>query len=242
VVGDIDPVTTLRWILRYFGPIPAAGRSRRARSTAPAGPAPAVRRQTVTGPVPTGAVHACYLLPADGSREADAADLALAVVGRGARSRIGERLVRRDQTAATSRFRLVRLTGAASLGWLDVPAAGDVPADVLTEAIDAEIDRFAAEGPTERELDRVRAQTERAWLDRFATVGGRADELCRFTLQAGDPGLAARAVDRMLTVRADEIRRVARRWLRPENRVLLAYRPESPATGHAHPVPVGATV
>lgn len=61
---------------------------------------------------------AAYRLPHDGTRECDAADLALTVLGGGESSRLHNRLVRRDRTAVAAGFGLLRLAGAPrSAGW-----------------------------------------------------------------------------------------------------------------------------
>jgi predicted Zn-dependent peptidase len=168
---------------------------------------------------------AAYRLPEDGTRACDAADLALTVLGGGESSRLYNRLVRRDRTAVAAGFGLLRLAGAPSLGWLDVKASGDVEIPVIEAAVDEELARFAEEGPTPEEMERAQAQLEREWLDRLATVGGRADELCRFAVLFGDPQLALTAVERVLQVTAEEVRAVAQARLRPDNRAVLVYEP-----------------
>lgn len=168
---------------------------------------------------------AAYRLPEDGTRACDAADLALTILGGGESSRLYNRLVRRDRTAVTAGFGLLRLAGAPSMAWLDVKTSGDVEVPVIEAAVDEELARFAAEGPTAEEMERAQAQLEREWLDRLGTVSGRADELCRFAVLFGDPKLALTAVDRVLEVTADEVQEIAKARLRPDNRAVLVYEP-----------------
>jgi predicted Zn-dependent peptidase len=88
-------------------------------------------------------------------------------------------------------------------------------------------------------MERAQALVERGWLDRLATVAGRADELCRYAVLFGDPQLAFTAVNRILDVTAEEVRAVAAARLRPDNRAVLAYEPvtsedpSGPAGGQA---------
>jgi predicted Zn-dependent peptidase len=73
---------------------------------------------------------------------------------------------------------------------------------------------------------------EREWLDRLGTVAGRADELCRYAVLFGDPQLALTAVQRVLEVSAEDVQKVAKAKLRPDNRAVLVYEPtvaEAPA-------------
>ncbi|MCC9309239.1 insulinase family protein [Kitasatospora sp. RB6PN24] len=230
VVGDIDPEQTIAWVEKYFGTIPSHDGKQPPRD----GSLPEVIgrevRELVEEEVPARALMSAYRLPHDGTREADAADLALTVLGSGESSRLYNRLVRRDRTAISAGFGMLRLSGAPSLGWLDVKAAGEATIAQIELAVDEELARFAAEGPTTEELERAQAQIEREWLDRLTTVAGRADELCRFAVLFGDPKLVNGAVARVLDITADEVRAVAAARLRPDNRAVLVYEPVAAST------------
>ncbi|EFL18096.1 zinc protease [Streptomyces sp. C] len=232
VVGDIDPERTLAWIEKYFGTIPAHDGKQPPRD----GSLPEIMggqlREEIVEEVPARALMAAYRLPHDGTRECDAADVALTVLGGGESSRLHNRLVRRDQTAVAAGFGMLRLAGAPSLGWLDVKTSSGVEVPAIEAAVDEELARFAAEGPTAEEMERAQAQLEREWLDRLGTVAGRADELCRFAVLFGDPQLALTAVQRVLDVTAEEVQAVAAARLRPDNRAVLVYEPLAGAEAH----------
>ncbi|WP_431962562.1 M16 family metallopeptidase [Actinacidiphila sp. bgisy160] len=229
VVGDIDPEQTLAWIEKYFGTIPSHDGKPAPRDGSLPGVIGGQLREVVEEDVPSRALMAAYRLPHDGTREADAADLALTALGGGESSRLHNRLVRRDRSAVAAGFGLLRLAGAPSLGWLDVKTSSGVEVPAIEAAVDEELARFAEEGPTPEEMERAQAQLEREWLDRLATVGGRADELCRYAVLFGDPQLALTAVKRILDITADEVRAVAAATLRPDNRAVLVYEPTGSA-------------
>ncbi|MFJ1866303.1 M16 family metallopeptidase [Streptomyces sp. NPDC088097] len=225
VVGDIDPVRTLAWVEKYFGTIPAHDGKQPPRDGSLPEVMGAQLREEIVEEVPARALMAAYRLPHDGTRECDAADVALTVLGGGESSRLHNRLVRRDQSAVAAGFGMLRLAGAPSLGWLDVKTSSGVEVPAIEAAVDEELARFAAEGPTAEEMERAQAQLEREWLDRLSTVAGRADELCRFAVLFGDPQLALTAVGRVLDVTAEEVQAVAAARLRPDNRAVLVYEP-----------------
>ncbi|MFJ9458697.1 M16 family metallopeptidase [Kitasatospora sp. NPDC101447] len=229
VVGDIDPEQTIAWVEKYFGSIPAHDGKQPPRSGELPDTIGRELREEIHEDVPSRALMAAYRLPHDGTREADAADLALTILGSGESSRLYNRLVRRDRTAVAAGFGLLRLAGAPSLGWLDVKTSGDATIAQIDAAVDEELARFAAEGPTPEELERAQAQIEREWLDRLTTVAGRADELCRYAVLFGDPKLLNDALPKVLDVTAEEVQAVAKARIHPDNRAVLVYEPTADA-------------
>jgi predicted Zn-dependent peptidase len=225
VVGDIDPEQTRRWVEKYFGSIPSHDGKVPPRDGT--GTLPdifgAELRVEVQEEVPARALMAAYRMPRDGTRESDAAEVALTVLGDGMSSRLYNRLVRRDRTAITAGFGLLRLAGAPSLGWLDVKASGDAEIPQIEAAVDEELARLGVQAPTAEEMERAQALLERGWLDQLSTVAGRADALCRYTVLFGDPQLAFTAINRILDITAEEVRAIAAARLRPDNRAVLVY-------------------
>ena len=223
VVGDIDPEQALRWAERYFGSIPSHDGKVAPRD----GTLPAVigaeRRVEIEEEVPARALMAAYRLPPDGTRECDAAEVALTVLGDGMSSRLYNRLVRRDRTAISAGFGLLRLAGAPSLGWLDVKASGDAGIPQIEAAVDEELARLGTQAPSAAEMERAQALLERGWLDRLATVASRADALCRYAVLFDDPRLAFTAINGLLDITAEEVRAMAAERLRPGNRAVLVY-------------------
>ncbi|MFD4658393.1 M16 family metallopeptidase [Kitasatospora sp. NPDC058444] len=229
IVGDIDPEQTVAWVEKYFGSIPAHDGKQPPRSGELPETVGREIREEIHEDVPSRALMAAYRLPHDGTREADAADLALTILGSGESSRLYNRLVRRDRTAVAAGFGLLRLAGAPSLGWLDVKTSGDATVEQIGTAVDEELARFAAEGPTAEELERAQAQIEREWLDRLTTVAGRADELCRYAVLFGDPKLLNDALPKVLDVTAEEVQAIAKARIHPDNRAVLVYEPTAAA-------------
>ena len=214
------------WVEKYFGSIPSYDGKAPPRDGALPGVIGEEVRVEIREDVPARALMAAYRMPQDGTRECDAAEVALTVLGGGESSRLYNRLVRRDRTAIAAGFGLLRLAGAPSLGWLDVKASGGIEIAEIEAAVDEELARLGAEAPAGREMERAQAQLEREWLDRLGTVAGRADELCRFAVLFGDPQLALTAVSGSSDITAEEVRAVAAARLRPDNRAVLVYEPE----------------
>ncbi len=91
----------------------------------------------------------------------------------------------------------------------------------LQAAIDVELDRFAAEGPTEAEVERARNQIERSMYQSLQKVVGRADTLNMYNQYTGDPGYLPKDVERYAAVTTATVQRAVRAHLRKDARVVV---------------------
>ena len=174
VVGDIDPEQTRLWVEKYFGSIPSFEGKAPPRDGSLPGVIGKEVRVEIREDVPARALMAAYRMPQDGTRECDAAEVALTVLGDGLSSRLYNRLVRRDRTAISAGFGLLRLAGAPSLGWLDVKASGGTGIAEIEAAVDEELARLGAQPPARPELVPAPPHGEREWQERQGT-GARGD-------------------------------------------------------------------
>jgi predicted Zn-dependent peptidase len=100
----------------------------------------------------------------------------------------------------------------------------------LEEAIYEEIGRIATEGPSERELVRVRNQVEAGNVRRLLSNLGLAFQIAESTTLTGDWRDTFRLAERIGGVSAEDVRRVAARYLTRENRTVATLRREEPAS------------
>ncbi|MBM3779004.1 MAG: insulinase family protein [Acidimicrobiia bacterium] len=110
-------------------------------------------------------------------------------------------------------------------------APGRLLAD-LAAAVDLEVARLAAEGPSPGELARVTAQVEAQFVYRLQTnggFGGKADQLNAYNVFTGDPAFFAADFARFQAVTASSIRMAASTCLAPDARMLLSVVPRDRA-------------
>jgi zinc protease len=84
----------------------------------------------------------------------------------------------------------------------------------LREAIDEEIERLAADGPTDDEVERGRLQAEASFVYRLQTLGGfggRADQLNAYNVYRGTPAYFDEDLRRYLTAGRPGLIEAARR-------------------------------
>jgi predicted Zn-dependent peptidase len=195
------------------------------------------RRETVEDQVPLARVYLGFRAPAFGDPRLDALDLSTQLLTGGKGSRLHRRLVRELRLAQdVAIFTLPFVGGAAAIiGWATV-RPGVEPATVEARYLE-ELERLAAEAPSDDELARAQALTEADELGSLARVEERADRLSMYATLFDDPGLVNTMLPRYLAVTADQIREQARAVFRADNRVILTYIPRSQEAGTGHGQP-----
>jgi predicted Zn-dependent peptidase len=236
VVGDCDRPQARAWVDRYFAGIPA-------NPDIPALPDLSLpphigteRREVVPDHVPLPRVYLGFRAPPYGDERLDALDLAAQLLAGGKGSRLHRRLVRTDRIAQDVALFTLGFVGGASVsaGWATVRPG--IEPELVEAAYIEELERLAAEPPSEDEMTRARALVEADELGALARVDERADRLSMYATLFDDPGLVNRMLPRYLAVTADRIRTAAAETFRPDNRVVLTYVPaedRAPAAGDA---------
>ena len=230
VAGDFETDTALAMIDRHFGPIPA-------NPALPPSPDMTVDpligtdvRVTVPDQVPLPRIYLAHRVPPFGTDAFDALDVAADVLGSGRASRLYGSLVREQRLAQDVSVFVFPIVGGASMFTLWVTARPGVAPETLEAATLAEIDRLAADGPTDADLERVRnlhASHSAASLER---IGERADRLSMYTCLFDEPERVNAEVARYAAADADRIAATLRDSIHAGNRVTITYIPAEAAT------------
>ena len=222
LVGDLTPDEGFDAAERYFGQLPATASAPRA-SVEPLAPISEPVRDEHIEDVPSDRLHVAFRLPVDDTAEFFACSLAMDIIGGLATSRLYQRLVRREQIANGVSAHAMGLVDGVSLGFIGIDVADGCSPDIVEAAACEELVRFAAEGPTEIEMESAIAQSERGWLSSLASQEERADHICHHATLQGDSGYINTFLDRLGEVSATQVQRAAAQWLSPQSRVVVAY-------------------
>ncbi len=225
VVGDCDRAQVHAMTDRYFSPIPA---NRDMPPLADLSLPPIIgeeHREVVEDRVPLPRVYVGFRAPVFGDRRLDALDLASQLLAGGKGSRLHRRLVREERLAQDVAVFTLPFVGGASIcvGWATVRPGVEVAA--VEAAYLEELEKLAAEVPSDDELARAKALTEADELGALARVEERADRLSMYATLFDDPSLVNTLLPRYLSVTAEQIRDAARDVFRADNRVVLTYLP-----------------
>jgi zinc protease len=231
LAGDIDVTTARDKAEKYFGHIaPGPGLDRpgtwvaaRTEST----------REVMHDQVAQTRLHRFWNTAPDGSLDAELLSIVGQILGGGKTSRLYERLVYRERIADTvsaglSAFEIAGLFGITA----DVKAG--VPHARVETAIDEELQRFIAKGPTDAELARARTAIRAGFvkgLERIGGFGGKADVLAACEVFEGDPGCYRRSLRVLESATPEQLREAAKRWLAQGDYTLEVH--PVPRLGHA---------
>ena len=221
--GDFDPQEMARFIDRTFG-------------RQPAGPVPFdqrpgepeqedLRTVVVRSQAGEARVELAFHVPAFRSDEAVMVDLLAEVLGRGQSSRLAE-LVGRDEA-------LIRSAGAASYtprdpGLFLVSSSVDPErARPALQALMTEMQALAFTDVSARELDRAKLKLKAEYIRMRSTVSGEARSAAYDQAMSGDTGGPAAYFALLDRVSAEDLRRAAAKYFRPQNLTVGLLLPEN---------------
>jgi zinc protease len=213
LAGDISPEEAKAKVEKYFGDIPAGPALPRQRAWV--GKRTGSQRAVMQDRVPQARVYKVWNVPQWGDKDGEQLDLVAAVLGGGKNSRLFERLVYRDKTA-TEVFAYRQAHEISSMFQIvaTVQPGGDI--DAVEKAIDEELARFLAKGPTKAELEREKTQLRAAMVRSVEIIGGfggKSAVLAESMTYGGSPDAWKQNLRWTLDASAADLQRVAKAWL-----------------------------
>ena len=118
-------------------------------------------------------------------------------------------------------------TEATGILMMQATANEGVPIDDVERAIDAEIARVAGEGVTADELTRAKNRAEVEYAHQIENYDSRADLIGMMATYFGEPAMVHTWLDPYRAATGDDLQRVARQYLVPDNRVTSVFVPEN---------------
>ncbi|MFL5547273.1 MAG: M16 family metallopeptidase, partial [Gemmatimonadales bacterium] len=213
VAGDIDVQTAKRKVEQYFGDIPAGPPV--ARQQAWIAKRTGSQRGVMQDRVPQARIYKVWNVPGWGTSEADYLTLLSDVLSSGKSSRLYKRLVYDDQTA-TDVSAYVNMREIGGLFVVEATARPGVELARVEKAVEEEVRRLLAGGPTAAELSRVKTQYRAGFIrgvERIGGFGGKSDVLAQGEVFAGRPDFYKLRLNRVRQATTTQLSSVARQWL-----------------------------
>jgi zinc protease len=213
VAGDITSDVARQKVEKYFGDIPAGPPV--ARQEAWIAKRSGSQRGFMQDRVPQARIYKVWNIPGWGTADADYLNLVSDVLSSGKTSRLYKRLVYDDQIA-TDVSATVELREIGGLFVIDATARPGVELGTIEKALDQELARLLARGPTPAELTRVKTQYRAGFIrgvERIGGFGGKSDVLAKGEIFTGRPDYYQVRLDRVRRASAADLTGSARRWL-----------------------------
>lgn len=227
VAGDIAIDSTRGLIAQYFSDIPR-GVEEIYRPNPTDAPLTAEIRDTVYDNIQLPALIRAYRMPPSGHPDSYALAMLQKVLSDGQSSRFYKELVDNRQLSVQ--------VGAIPLSLQDAGlfiaysfANMGINLSEIEQALNAEVEKIKKEGITAEELVKIKNQTESDFVNTNTKMEGIALNLAEYYTMLRNPGLINSEIDRYLAVTPEDIVRVAKQYLIPDNSVVLYYLPHNEA-------------
>ncbi|MEG9327739.1 pitrilysin family protein [Salinimicrobium catena] len=224
VAGDIDIAETKKMISDYFGPIEKGEPVEQINIQE--APITEEIRGTYHDPnIQIPAIVMAYRTPSMKERDAYVLDMISAVLSDGKSSRLYKKLVD-DQKQALQ-------IGAFNIAQEDYGQyvvfglpMGETSLDTLVSEVDEEIKKLQTELISQREYDKLQNQFENRFVNSNSSVAGIASSLATYQMLYGDTDLINEEIEIYRSITREDIKRVANKYLNPNQRLVLEYLPK----------------
>ena len=225
VAGDIDVPSTKKLIEDYFGPIPR-GKDIERNFPKEDPITETIEAKGYDANIQIPAIMAAYRTPSMKTRDSRVLDMISSYFSSGKSSILYKKLVDTKKMALQ--------VGAFNLSQEDygtyilfgLPQGETKLADIISE-IDEEVLKMQTTLISEKAYQKLQNQFENNYVDSNSSVEGIANSLARYNVLYGNTNLINTEIDIYRSITREEIRDVAKKYLNPNQRLILEYLPES---------------
>jgi predicted Zn-dependent peptidase len=223
VAGDIDINQIKTKIDAYFSEIPSGPKvERNFPKEAPI--VEEIRTSTTDDNIQIPAIITAYRTPGFAERDAYVLDMISTYLSGGKSSKLYKKMVDENKQALE--------VGAFNIGYMDYGMyviyslpVGDTSLDVLVDEISSEVETLRSELISERDHQKLLNIFENNFVNANSSVEGIANSLARYYLLYGDTNLINDQINIYRSITREEIKAVADKYLKDNQRVVIDYLP-----------------
>jgi predicted Zn-dependent peptidase len=224
IAGDINIDSTKKLIDKYFSDIPR-GTKEIYRPSVVEPQKTAEVTDTVYDNIQLPAVIMAYHMPAQGTPDSYALSMLTTLLSDGQSSRMYKAIVDQQQKALQVMAFPFALEDPGLFLIFGIVNMGVKPAE-LEKAIDVEIDKVKTTEIPDAEFQKLQNKVENDFVTSNSTMAGIAENLANYYVYFKDANLINTEIERYMKVTPADLQRVAKKYLTPENRVVLTYLPK----------------
>ena len=223
VAGDLEIESTKKMIADYFGPIPRG--------------AAVTKTQFEEDPITTQlnaeyhdpniqlpAMVTAYRTPSMKEKDAYVLDMVSTLLSDGKSSRLYKKMVDDNKTALQVGAFNVSMEDYGMYVIFGLPMGENTNADLLNE-VDEEIVKLQNELISDEDYQKLQNIVENDFVNSNSSVEGIANSLARYYMLYGDINLINNEIDIYRSITKEDIQRVAKTYLNPNQRLVLDYLP-----------------
>jgi predicted Zn-dependent peptidase len=223
VAGDIDVNVIKKKIDEYFSPIPSGPKvERNFPEEEPI--VEEVRTSTTDDNIQIPAMITAYRTPGFAERDAYVLDMISTYLSDGQSSKLYKRMVDENKQALQ--------VGAINLTYMDYGLyvifslpVGDTSLDTLVAEVSDEVQKLRTNLISERDHQKLLNIFENNFVNANSSVEGIANSLARYYLLYGDTNLINEQINIYRSITREEIKAVAEKYLKDNQRVVIDYIP-----------------
>jgi predicted Zn-dependent peptidase len=227
LVGDFESTQALQLVSQYMGRVAKAAKPV-PRDIPQEPPQTKEKRATIPAAVPLPAVVVAYHIMRDGDPDSYPLHIVGKVLSDGQSSRIYRKLVY-DTQMAVAAFGTANLIEDPNLFYAVAIVQPPHTTDEVANALIAEIEKLKTEPITDHELQRTKNQFTRDYVLGRESNQQKALQLSHAVVIHNDIKTADGEFDIFQGVTVADVQRVARKYFRPENRIVLTLVPSEKA-------------
>ncbi len=224
VAGDIDIAETKKLVKDYFEPIPKGADI--ARNYPKEEPITTEQKTTAyDANIQIPAAGIAYRIPGFKERDAYVLDMISTYLSDGKSSKLYKKMVDEQKQALQ--------VGAFSIPQEDYGMylvfalpVGETTLDVLTTEMEEEIEKVRSELISEKDYQKLQNKFENQFVNSNSSIQGIANSLARYYMLYGDTDLINKEIEIYRSITREEIKSVAEKHLKPNQRVVIEYLPK----------------
>ncbi len=224
IAGDFEIKQAKKWIKEYFGRIPRGEEV--ARSFPKEDPiTEQINAKAYDPNIQIPAIIQAYRTPSMKTRDSRVLDMISSYLSSGKSSVLYKKMVDTKKVALQA--------GAINLSQEDYGTyiiyalpLGKVSLENLTKEIDEEIVKLQTGLISEKDYQKLQNKFENNFVSSNSSVEGIASSLASYNVMYGDTNLINTEIDIYRSITREDIREVAKKYLNPNQRLILEYLPE----------------
>lgn len=224
VAGDINIEKTKSMIEAYFGPIPKGKDiERNFPKEDPVSQDVVAKAYDANIQIP--AIIGAYRTPSNKDRDTYVLSMISSYLSGGKSSVLYKKLVDDQKQALAVQAVNISQEDYGTYALFALPL-GDVKLMTLINEIDEEIEILKTDLISERQYQKLQNQFENSFVNSNSSISGIANSLARYYMLYGDVNLINNEIDIYRSITREEIRDVANKYLKADERALLEYLPK----------------